>query len=139
MKTLLLLILVLSIVSCSEKEINNVVNVQSNTKVKIKNKTSNANLIDCEKTCKNDPSIIMANDSGYSYLAFPNFGHWGIGRCRGHAITTQKFSILAHYTSGLGCNIKDKTCLNSLKQKVSKVLNNEFVEFKGFRCSLRSL
>lgn len=86
----------------------------------------------CSELCENSNKIIKSNRSGFSYLSFPNFGHRGVGRCRGHALVTQKFSILAKFQKYGGCDLTDSFCLNELKRGVDIVLNYGVYIFKGY-------
>ena len=50
----------------------------------------------CEVVCSK-PLKYSSSNTGFDYLSFPNFGYRGIGRCRGHALVMQKFSMLAEF------------------------------------------
>lgn len=87
----------------------------------------------CESICDNSESIINANNDGYGYLAFENFGYQRIGRCRGHALMTQRMAILARFSPQEECRMQDTQCLNETKAGIDKVFNNKTFNFKGVR------
>lgn len=86
----------------------------------------------CSEICEKESSIISSNLEGFSYLGFANFGYRGIGRCRGHALLTQKMSILAKFESKGGCDLMDADCLSDLYQGIDKILRFETHTFNGF-------
>jgi hypothetical protein len=90
-------------------------------------------LISCKKYCgdMNHFSGIVKDD--FSYLAFANFGYLGIGRCRGHAILTQKLIMLASFNEYGGCDLSDVSCLDIHKEKIEKLKKFKKVEINGFK------
>lgn len=89
----------------------------------------------CENTCEGKQLLEEKSqkDSGFSYLAFPNFGHLGIGRCRGHALLTQKMSLLASFKTGVRCDLEQPHCLNNIKRGVRNIMNFQAHVFTGFK------
>lgn len=83
----------------------------------------------CEKICEDSPRVLNHDRSGLSYLAFPNFGYRGIGRCRGHAITTQKMSILAKFKKQGGCDLEAQECIDGLIAATKNILKNNIATY----------
>lgn len=54
----------------------------------------------CEKACYNNYQVLEENHSPESYLSFPIPSYMGVGKCRGHAIVTQQFSMLGRFGKG---------------------------------------
>ncbi len=92
------------------------------------------NSISCFDYCSDEiATSLRPEDSGYSYLSFPNFGHLGVGRCRGHALVTQKLSQLAYFSTTDGCDLSDIKCIASYKAGINNVLNFVPHHFSGFK------
>jgi hypothetical protein len=87
--------------------------------------------ISCEELCKSEKGILNIPDEGFSYLSFTNFGYMGVGRCRGHALLTQKFSLLASYDENDICSKSPKECMDDLKLGIKKIQNFETHTFKS--------
>ncbi len=87
----------------------------------------------CANFCREHATDLFSNRDGYSYLAFPNFGYRGIGRCRGHALVTQKFSLMGNFRAGETCDLSTSQCLNEIKNKISDVLNFKVRSFTNFK------
>ena len=124
----LLTTLLFTLISC-EGEIHTKTSTQSSRNNKVYSKKN------CTKIC--NPKILLRTkkfqDSGLEYLSFRNFGFRGIGRCRGHALLTQKMNYLATFTVSGGCDVKAIECLNKIKNGINKILKFEPFEFAGFR------
>jgi len=86
----------------------------------------------CESSCINSPAIIKSNLEGHSYLAFKNFGNWRTGYCRGHALVTQKMSILAKFKNEARCDITQTVCLDGIKAGIKKIMNFQAHTFYGY-------
>lgn len=88
-----------------------------------------------KKSCQGDRLLKLKTqlDDGFSYLAFPNFGRFGIGRCRGHALLTQKLSILATFKTGPICDLRELECFSEVRKGVGKILNYQTHTFVGHK------
>lgn len=87
----------------------------------------------CQSFCQQQKNQFYRAESGYSYLSFPNFGFRGIGRCRGHALVTQRFSLLARYDDSVGsCPLNLQTCLGSIKRGIDSIMQYQSHTFEGF-------
>lgn len=119
---LILFLFLFSLFSCEE---DNKANINSSFEQR-------EELTSCSQYCKANGENFKPVDTGYNYLSFQNFGYRGIGRCRGHAIVTQKMSQLAYFSIGTDCDLKDELCLNSYKEGIQKIMNFTPYHFKGF-------
>jgi len=118
------LMILLFLSACTDKNVSK--------SLGIKDVKPEENIPRCFEFCSTK-TILNHDVSGYSYLAFPNFGHRGIGKCRGHAIVTQKMSILGKYKrTNSGCHLNDETCLNSIKKGIDKIMSFQTFEFDSF-------
>jgi len=87
----------------------------------------------CSDLCPNSEQVLKGNSGFWNFLSFENFGYRGIGRCRGHAIVSQKFAELAEFEPGPLCrDPESSSCLLHLKLGVAKILNFEVFIFQGF-------
>lgn len=87
----------------------------------------------CNKLCSDDTVLFAREDNGHSYLSFTNFGYRGIGRCRGHALVSQKMSLLGSYDDSVAsCDLNDQGCIENLKRKIDRVMAFKLTTFKGF-------
>jgi hypothetical protein len=55
---------------------------------------------ECKKMCHDNYQALPETYRTDSYLSFPNYFRGGPGRCRGHAIVTQQFSMLGRFGKG---------------------------------------
>jgi hypothetical protein len=143
MKALLILIMALGLIAC-EIDGQSGDSSQNKTPEDIANDTTTdepnpkpepvppvLELPTCKKLCsKNHFSDLI--DDGFSYLSFTNFGHRGVGRCRGHALVTQKMSILGQFSGGHRCDLEKQSCLAMYKSGIDKIVNYKTFEFIGF-------
>lgn len=87
-------------------------------------------LVNCDYYCANWK---VDNDLNFNTMSFPNFGYLGIGRCRGHAIVTQKLSQLLVFKPSERCTEDSFTCRNRLIEKLRNALINfEVVEIPNY-------
>jgi hypothetical protein len=91
-----------------------------------------SNLPTCKKYCERNHFEDLIDD-GYSYLSFTNFGHRGVGRCRGHALITQKMSMLAEFIPGTRCNLENENCLAKYKKSIDDITEFKTAKFVGFK------
>ena len=97
----------------------------------------------CDRICKDNYQALPKNYNPDNYLAFPVPGYLGVGRCRGHAIITQKFSLLAVWNSSDNpekCGPKNMTreCLSMYRGIIRDILSGEKVrEVPGFKSLLQ--
>jgi hypothetical protein len=87
----------------------------------------------CEEVCDKKSSIIKSNIRGFSYLGFANFGYRGVGRCRGHALFTQRMSILGKFKSSGGCDVNEPACIQNLLTGIQKIIEFKPHVFNGYR------
>lgn len=70
------------------------------------------------------------------YLAFPNFGYRGVGRCRGHAILSQKLLLLLRFEPNQGtlwdCDTDPVACRQDIRAVLDAVEENKVVVVPGF-------
>lgn len=70
------------------------------------------------------------------YLAFPNFGYRGVGRCRGHAILSQKLLLLLRFEPNQGtlwnCDTDPVACRQDIRAVLDAVEENKMVVVPGF-------
>lgn len=87
------------------------------------------------KTCSPD-ALPAAHIRNEDYLAFPNFGFRGIGRCRGHALLTQKLTLLMRFnpqdTTPLDCDTDPVVCRQKIRSLLDQVEKNNPVVVPGF-------
>lgn len=108
--------------------------------LKISNPLNNPNarvIPKCADTCPKDFRILKGKNNDRDYLAFANFGHRGVGRCRGHAIVNQKVYELSNfkYDTKLDCNttkLSDE-CKKIVSEKINKIMNFQVQDFPGFK------
>lgn len=92
----------------------------------------------CDKKCSNNYEVIPKEKDPQGYLAFPIPGHLGVGRCRGHAIVTQQFNMLARFnpkSSENDCGPKNMTaqCKRYYDQVIERITkDNKVAEIAGF-------
>lgn len=94
----------------------------------------------CVKECKNNFEILKKPDNRQlGYLAFPIPGYLGIGRCRGHALVTQKFNMLANFNSGenkekCGPQNMSSRCMSIYRQAIRDITEgNKVADIPGFK------
>lgn len=70
------------------------------------------------------------------YLAFPNFGYRGVGRCRGHAILSQKLLLLLRFDPSQStlwnCDTDPVACRQDIRAVLNAVEENQVVVVPGF-------
>lgn len=87
------------------------------------------------KTCYPDSRSLPAYKNNKNFLSFENFGFRGIGRCRGHAIITQKmemlskFNVSAHHPC---INQDEVACEKIIYDLVTTILSGQVAEIGGF-------
>jgi hypothetical protein len=115
-------------VSCGKNEIDST----KNSIVIIPNKIPNK--VPTTKTCRFDTSILKGSTGNWNFLGFENFGFRGIGRCRGHAIISQKFSELASFSPAGECSISSYNfkCQREIDIGINKIINFQTHTFRGF-------
>ena len=88
----------------------------------------------CSDICFKDYRALKGNDSKYNFLNFMNFGHRGIGKCRGHAIVGQKLSELASFSGSHECNKSTPSlrCQRIITQGIRRVMSFKTHQFRGF-------
>lgn len=129
MKWISCIFLIFFLISCKQLDTESILNTGDN---KRPNKP-NTELPKCDSLCPNDTKVLKGNTGFWNFLSFENFGYRGIGRCRGHAIISQKFAELSEFESGSLCNDPDSSsCLLHLKLGIAKILNFEVFKFIGF-------
>jgi len=89
--------------------------------------------ITCEKYCSDKNHFEEIEDNGFSYLSFPNFGYNGVGKCRGHALLTQKMTFLAKFDESPGCDLEESTCLDIYRKGIYKIKKYGTFKIKGFK------
>lgn len=90
----------------------------------------NRRLPSCASYCQNWK---VNNDHNFNNLSFTNFGYRGIGRCRGHAIVTQKLSQLLHFRPDKTCKNSQQKCMEDLVSKLRRAINHfEVVEIPKY-------
>ena len=89
--------------------------------------------VSCKKYCEDIDLFRQKEDDGYSYLSFPNFGHNGVGRCRGHALLTQKMTLLGLFTNSKRCDLEDIDCLAKYRKKIYSIQRFKYQKIPGFR------
>lgn len=81
-------------------------------------------------------ALPAANVRDEDYLSFPNFGFRGIGRCRGHAILTQKLLLLMKFNpqdnTPLDCDTDVIACKAKVRSLLDQVEKNKAVIVPGF-------
>lgn len=84
--------------------------------------------------CFQDYRILKGSKNNWNYLAFKNFGHRGIGKCRGHAIVGQKFSELASFKDNGRCSMSPLTdeCKAHINKGINSIINFNPYTFNGF-------
>lgn len=89
----------------------------------------------CQSICSEDSRVLKGNDHAWNFLAFKNFGHRGVGRCRGHAIVSQKMSELANFDGVLDCkpNSLSIACKKDISHGINQVMNFQVYQFSGFK------
>jgi hypothetical protein len=98
----------------------------------------------CQKSCYNNYQALPQDHSPEAYLTFPVPGYMGAGRCRGHAIVTQQFSMLGVFGKGenpYNCGV-DKPMTNNCKNFYSEIIEditerNKVRDIPGFRSLLQ--
>ena len=97
----------------------------------LKEKSSDVTLNqNCKTFCENKDLFFIPIDS-FQTLSFPNFGYRGIGRCRGHALLTQKFLYLARYDYSAAC--LNESCVEYNLKGIDAIIHDEAFVFKGVR------
>ena len=70
------------------------------------------------------------------YLSFANFSFQGIGRCRGHAILTQRLLMLMRFKpsapANFDCDSEPATCRIKVRALLDQVDNSKVVAVPGF-------
>lgn len=89
-------------------------------------------LVSCQDYCQNVDLFRQKEDDGFNYLSFANFGHNGIGRCRGHALLTQKMTLLGLFSDGKRCDLKARPCLDKYRTIISNIRRFSFQKIPGF-------
>jgi hypothetical protein len=94
------------------------------------------------KTCQSYCAPIMEQNSLNphvtlkDHLSFPNYGFRGIGQCRGHALVTQRFIMLAHFRPDLETCVTDdlltKECYREVKDAIDSIMEYKYTVIKGF-------
>jgi len=94
----------------------------------------------CVNECKNNFEILKKpEDRHVGFLAFPIPGYLGVGRCRGHALVTQKFNMLGNFNSGAnkencGPNNMSSVCMNIYRQAIRDITEgNKVTNIPGFK------
>lgn len=86
----------------------------------------------CEVLCAN-PLKQVQQSNGFDYLSFPNFGYRGIGRCRGHALVMQRFSLLAKFDNTTSaCDTTNEFCWLKIKSKIDRILSYQASTINGY-------
>lgn len=92
----------------------------------------------CTKKCTNNYEVLPKEKDPMGFLAFPIPGHLGIGRCRGHAIVTQQFNMLARFNpkseeSDCGPKNMNSACKRYYDEVIERITkNNKVAEIAGF-------
>jgi hypothetical protein len=142
-KKLFLFISFVCFLGCKEKEWQNIlghvnpiktdlVHPHSSDRDTQSEDVTSVELVSCEKYCHKNHFEDL-DDDGYSYLAFTNFGYRGVGRCRGHALLTQKMSILASFRESGGCDLQTKECIQIYREGIQKIKKFKYHRFQGFK------
>lgn len=92
----------------------------------------------CTQKCSNNYEVLPQRKDPMGYLAFPIPGHLGIGRCRGHAIVTQQFNMLARFNPQSEINdcgpqkmtAKCRSYYDEVIERITK--KNKVAEIAGF-------
>jgi hypothetical protein len=71
------------------------------------------------------------------FLSFPNFGYRGVGRCRGHALLTQKLLLLLRFEPEQptlwNCESEPELCRQEVRAILDAVDESKAVVVPGFR------
>ncbi len=137
---IILYILILSTVACTEKnKTSEVIGIevpgQGDGRDRKPEQKPEGERPACSDICFNDYRALKGNDSEYNFLNFMNFGHRGVGKCRGHAIVGQKLSELASFSGTHQCN-KDypsADCQRIITQGIRRVMEFKTHKFRGFK------
>lgn len=87
------------------------------------------------ETCFADYRSLPAYRNTKNYLSFENFGYRGIGRCRGHAIVSQKMEMLTKFNKRKPhpCEgLDDTACYRTIYDIISDVINGNINTVGGF-------
>jgi len=149
MKKMLINILFTIIVSCKQTELSIISfhatgqdTGQTNfpLRIKVKNQTTEDLKIEQEKKklsclryCADINQFEKIEKDQFAYLGFTNFGYRGVGRCRGHALLTQKMNFLASFNPQGGCDLDELECVNQYRDGISKIKSFQKYEFNGFK------
>lgn len=90
--------------------------------------------------CYRDYRALPAYENNKNYLGFENFGVRGVGRCRGHALVSQKMEMLAIFDSQLShpcLGLDQVSCYNRLYEIISDVLKGNIRRIGGFNSLYR--
>jgi hypothetical protein len=84
--------------------------------------------------CPSNFKALKGNNSPYNFLNFNNFSHRRIGKCRGHAITGQKFAELARFKNSNEClNSSSAKCDQDIRSGIKKIVSFKTHTFFGFK------
>lgn len=87
------------------------------------------------ESCSSDFRALPLYKNTKNYLSFENFGSRGVGRCRGHAIVSQKMEMLAKFKKNEPhpcVGLDDTTCYREIYQIVGDVLDGNIKKIGGF-------
>lgn len=93
----------------------------------------------CNKKCSDNFEVLPKTSPRLGFLSFPIPGYLGVGRCRGHAIVTQKFNMLANFNEGENkekCGPKNMSsiCMTKYTQAIKDITEkNQVVNIPGFK------
>lgn len=85
--------------------------------------------------CYEDSRALPSYKNNKNYLAFENFGHNGIGRCRGHAIVSQTMEMLSKFEPHKShpCLGQDATtCYSTLYKLITEIMSGNIRSVGGF-------
>jgi len=140
----IILLFILLLVSCKENDLKFVSESLQNidhtletdrstpTRSRPTGENPSQEVMSCKKFCKKN-HFLELEDDGFYYLGFTNFGYRGIGRCRGHALLTQKMTILARFNDEPSCDLETPECLDEFKDGIKKITSFQTHTFKGFK------
>ena len=87
------------------------------------------------ESCSADFRALPVYKNIKNYLSFENFGSRGVGRCRGHAIVSQKMEMLAKfnkYKPHPCLGMDDTSCYRAIYDIISDVINGNINTVGGF-------
>jgi len=126
-----LYIALIAIIFCSCEFVDNSKAYNDN---QITNQKPPIKLSKCTDYCATNSQEMFVHKE-FSYLNFTNFGYRGIGRCRGHALVTQKLSHLLEFDDNNNCinSNWNSPCVNQALAAIENAMNLKASKVYGFK------